>query len=247
MIAFREEVATSCVGSKAKRILSPSDCGANGTVSTFTRGARRIAGFSRDAQATFIDPEGKLNFDDLDAHPSPRPISATAHFRIHLDGNFHGLFIGQTIMGRLMSVPPADFTPRRCQGRHLPRRPCRLGLTMCPDHAPQINRFGAAWRHDAVRTRPRHSRALQRRQSGRDQRHWRVDRRRAAAGDIREGAEGWFVRTGMIDRITRLFTFGRVGSYPLVVTVGLDQHHALAAWRSRTWTIVLMAIGGRYC
>ncbi len=61
--------------------------------------------------------------------------------------------------------------------------------------------------------------------------------------DIGANAEGWFVRASPIDGIRRLFTYGRVGSYPLVVTVGVDLDHELAGWRSLAWMIGAMALG----
>ena len=48
---------------------------------------------------------------------------------------------------------------------------------------------------------------------------------------ITENEAGEFVRTSPIDRIIRTITYGRVGSYPLVITVGLELDHTLAAWR----------------
>jgi hypothetical protein len=47
---------------------------------------------------------------------------------------------------------------------------------------------------------------------------------------IEEHAEGSFTRLGKVDGINRLFVYGRVGAYPLVVTVGLDLDRALAAF-----------------
>jgi hypothetical protein len=39
----------------------------------------------------------------------------------------------------------------------------------------------------------------------------------------KDNAEGWYLRNSNIDGIPRLIVYGRVGSYPLIVTVGLDQ------------------------
>src|SRR6202041_1823041 len=68
-----------------------------------------------------------------------------------------------------------------------------------------------------------------------------------AGGDrpavIEEGAEGSFTRPGMIDGISRLFVYGPVGSYPLVVTVGLDLDRELAASRSYAATMIIIAFG----
>ena len=53
---------------------------------------------------------------------------------------------------------------------------------------------------------------------------------------------GWFVRTSVIDGITRLYTYARVGSYPLVVAVGLGLDKELAAWHSLAAMILAIAI-----
>ena len=60
---------------------------------------------------------------------------------------------------------------------------------------------------------------------------------------IGDGAEGSFTRPGKIDGITRLFVYGRVGSYPLIVTVGLDLNRELAASRSYAVTMIVIALG----
>jgi diguanylate cyclase (GGDEF)-like protein len=47
----------------------------------------------------------------------------------------------------------------------------------------------------------------------------------------------------VVDGVHRLYTYGRVGSYPLVVTVGLELDEALAGWRSLVTMLVAMAFG----
>ena len=49
------------------------------------------------------------------------------------------------------------------------------------------------------------------------------------------------MRTGVIDGVQRLFSYRRVGSYPLVVTVGLDLEAALAPARRDAFAIAAMA------
>ena len=58
---------------------------------------------------------------------------------------------------------------------------------------------------------------------------------------IEDSAQGWFVRASVVDGITRLYTYGRVGNYPLVVTVGLGLDQELAGWRALAVMIVLIA------
>jgi hypothetical protein len=51
-----------------------------------------------------------------------------------------------------------------------------------------------------------------------------------------------FIKESVIDHITRLFSYRRVGNYPLVVTVGSDLAEALAS--SREHARVIAAITG---
>ena len=60
---------------------------------------------------------------------------------------------------------------------------------------------------------------------------------------IGEQAEGSFTRAGKIDGITRLFVYGRVGSYPLVVAVGQDLSYALASARAQALLLACMGLG----
>ena len=60
---------------------------------------------------------------------------------------------------------------------------------------------------------------------------------------IAENADGWFTRVSVVDGVNRLYNYGRVGSYPLVVTVGLELDRELAGWRSLAAMILTMALG----
>ena len=58
---------------------------------------------------------------------------------------------------------------------------------------------------------------------------------------IAENGEGSHVRAGVVDGVSRLFGYRRIGAYPLVVTVGLDLEAALAAARTGALMIISMA------
>jgi signal transduction histidine kinase len=198
------------------------------------------------AQATIIGSDGYLKsttYDDLPS--SPLYLGDREHFRIHLDGKFHGLFIGPTVLGRLTSGQPIMPITRRVDAKD----GTFLGVVDI-----LISPSALTALHKSIDLGPHGMMTL----SGTDN----LIRARFAAdspdgtkgigvsmagGDrpviIENGAEGSFTRPGMIDHIPRLFIYGRVGSYPLVVTVGLDLDRALAASRSYAATMIAIALG----
>src|SRR5262249_24607323 len=62
------------------------------------------------------------------------------------------------------------------------------------------------------------------------------------AGDSRpdsfpEGADGDYLRAGVVDGVQRVLHYRRIGSYPLVATVGLDLDNALAPVRTHATVV----------
>jgi diguanylate cyclase (GGDEF)-like protein len=55
-------------------------------------------------------------------------------------------------------------------------------------------------------------------------------------------AIGSYTSASVLDGITRIYTYTRVGSYPLIVTVGLEMDRELGVWRSSTIMIVLLSL-----
>jgi hypothetical protein len=52
-------------------------------------------------QGAIIGPDGRLLSSTLDAHPAAVDLSDREHFRVHLDGNFEGLYISKPVRGRV--------------------------------------------------------------------------------------------------------------------------------------------------
>jgi signal transduction histidine kinase len=245
MIAFREEVATILRGVEAQSNVIAERMRSEGDgFDLHAWGKNNGLGAPGASQATMIGPDGNLKSTTFDPPYASTYFGDRPHFRIHLDGRFHGLFIGQTVFGRLTRNPilPISSRVEGSDGTFLGV----LNILVSPSALTTL--------HKSIDLGPHGVMTL----SGTDN----LIRARFAAdspdgtkgigvsmagGDrpavIEDHAEGTFTRPGKIDGITRLFVYGRVGSYPLVVTVGLDLDNELAASRSYATTMIMIAFG----
>jgi two-component system, cell cycle sensor histidine kinase PleC len=246
MIAFREEVATMLRGVEAQSNLIAERMRSEGDgFDLHEWGEKNVLIAPGVAHATIVGPDGNIKSTTYDLPSSSLYLGDREHFRIHLDGKFHGFFIGPTVLGRLTSGAPIMPITRRvdaADGTFLGV----VDILIAPSALTTL--------HKSIDLGPHGVMTL----SGTDN----LIRARFAADSpdgtkgigvsmaggerpavIEDGAEGSFTRPGMIDGIPRLFVYGRVGSYPLVVTVGLDLNRALAASRSYAATMIAIALG----
>jgi PAS domain S-box-containing protein len=188
-------------------------------------------------QAGIIGPDGRLLSTTLDAAPEPIDLSDREHFRIHLDGRFQGIFIGKPVTGRLSHRVTINVTRRADaeDGSFLGV----ITFALSPGNLTTLN--------PSIDLGPRGSIAL----IGLDDivraRFTREDPNGLAgigqrvghpwAAAIPANGEGTFIKESVIDHITRLFSYRRVGDYPLVVTVGSDLAEALASSREHARAI----------
>jgi PAS domain S-box-containing protein len=193
-------------------------------------------------QAGIIGPDGRLVATTLDPAPEPIDLSDREHFRIHLDGRFQGVFIGKPVTGRVSHEVTMNVTRRvdAEDGSFLGV----ITFALSPGNLTTLNA--------SIDLGPRGSISL----VGLDDivraRFTREDPHGLAgigqlvehpwAGAIPANGEGTFIKESVIDHITRLFSYRRVGNYPLVVTVGSDLAEALAS--SREHARVIAAITG---
>ena len=193
-------------------------------------------------QATLIDPKGKVVSSTVEPNPESVDLSDREHFRIHLNGNYHGLFIGKPVFGRLWRQPLIPIT-RRIDGED----GNLLGVLVFPIDPGSLTRL-----HKLVDLGPRDVIALEgldnviRARFTRDSPEGTKGIGLSVAGGPRpstipENGEGWHIRTSIVDGLPRLYSYRRIGSYPLVVTVGLDLDAALAPARRDAFVIVCMA------
>lgn len=196
------------------------------------------------AEATIVGPDGNLKSTTFNPPFASTYFGDREHFQVHLDGKFHGLFIGHTVFGRLTTRPilPISSRVEAADGTFLGV----LNIVVSPSALTTL--------HKSFNLGPNGLMTL----SGLDN----VVRARFAADSpdgtkgigvslagkerpdfLEANGEGSFTRASRIDGISRLFIYGRVGSYPLIVNIGLDLQSALAASRSYAVMIILIACG----
>ena len=198
-------------------------------------------------RAVIAGTDGRLKAATFEPHPSPIDLSDRDYFQFRSDSkspNLHaGLYFGQTIIGRLVhkAVLPVARRVDAADGTSLGV----LVVLIPPDILTSLKK--------SIDMGPNGLLTI----IGLD----KVVRARFTA-DSPDGANsvgvsvaaqpipdtmgkdaiGSYTRPSVIDGITRIFTYTRVGNYPLVVTVGLDLDRELAVWRSSTMTIVPLGL-----
>jgi PAS domain-containing protein len=194
---------------------------------------------SATIQGAIIGPDGRLVSTTLDPAPQPINLSDREHFRVHLDGTVHGIFIGKPVNGRVSHQVTINVT-RRVDAED----GTFLGVIMfalSPANLTTLN--------TSIDLGPRGSISL----VGFDgiiRTRFTRDDTQGLAGigqrvehpwTIPANGEGAFIKESVIDHVTRLFSYRRVADYPLVVTVGLDLDEALMASDEHARAIVAIA------
>jgi diguanylate cyclase (GGDEF)-like protein len=245
MIAFREQIAFILRGLEsemsliAERMRRERD-----SFDLYAWGQEEVLLVPGMAQATIISPDGMLSQTTIEPHPRPIDLSERAHFRIHLDGRFHGLYIGVPAITQLSGQPflPISRRVEAGDGTFLGV----LAMLISPGELTTLPKSIDLGPH-GVMTLSRLDGTVLARFSVDSPDGTKHIGRSIAGGPrpavIKENEAGEFVRISALDGIPRMFAYGRVGSYPLVITVGLELDRALAAWRSLAATIVALALG----
>ena len=180
-------------------------------------------------QGGIIGPDGRLVSSTLDPHPPPVDLSDRAHFRVHLDGDFKGIYVSEPLRGRLsgelslnvsrrvnaadgtflgvvvFSLAPAQLTSLHQSIDLGPRG--RLIVVGKTDNVIRA-RFGAGTENGALgigeRVPP------------------------LPAGTIRGQPVNTFIRDSVIDHVTRLYSVRPIAGFPLRVAVGFDLSEVVA-------------------
>ena len=194
-------------------------------------------------QGAIISPDGKLASTTLDPNPATIDLSDREHFRIHLDRKVEGIFIGKPVTGRVSHQITINVTRRvdTEDGRF-------LGVVMfalSPEHLTTLNTsldLGARGSialiglDNVIRVR-----FTREHPDGLDGIGQSIPSD-ARPADISPNGGGSYIRASFLDHVSRLYTYRRVGDYPLVVTVGTGLQDALSA--SRPHAITAAAIAG---
>jgi diguanylate cyclase (GGDEF)-like protein len=245
MVAFREEIAFILRGAEGEmNLIAERMRRERGGFDLYAWNQQQVLVAPGMAQATIIDPDGKLAQTTIDPHPPSIDLSGRPHFRIHLDGKFRGLYVGRPAITQLSAQP---FFPvsRRVEAEDGSLIGV-LVLLFSPGELTTLHKLIDLGPHGVMSLSGLDNIILARFSA--DSPDGTKGIGKSVAGPLRPGAvvegdQGSYVQASVIDGITRLFTYSRVARYPLVVNVGLEMDRALGVWRSYATTIVGMALG----
>src|SRR5579864_615246 len=112
-IAFREEVALILRGVEGEtNLIAERMRRERGDFDLYAWGQKIELVIPGLARAVIVNPEGTLRSATADLHSGPIDLSDRDYFRVHLDGRFHGLYIGRPIIGRILGVPVLPISRR---------------------------------------------------------------------------------------------------------------------------------------
>jgi diguanylate cyclase (GGDEF)-like protein len=244
MIAFREEIASVLRGVDGETLLLAERMRRDGDGFDLYAWGQEIALVAPAiARAVIVSPDGMLKSATAEAHPSSLDLSDREYFRVQLDRQFRGLYVGQPIIGRILGAPVLPISRRveAADGTFLGV----IVILISPSSLTSLHKLIDLGPHGAM-TLAGIDNVIRARFSADSPDGTKGIGSSVAGGSrpgvIEVGGQGWYVRTSARDGISRLFTFGRVGSYPLVVRVGLDLDQVLAAWNLSVAMIIATAL-----
>jgi signal transduction histidine kinase/CheY-like chemotaxis protein/HPt (histidine-containing phosphotransfer) domain-containing protein len=193
-------------------------------------------------QVALIDRNGRLAASSLLERVKPIDLSDRAHFRVHLHGPTGRLFIGDPVVGRVSKKTTIQLS-RRMNDAHgallyvivfsvEPRYLTTLNKSIYLGERGTITLLGS---EGTVRARftSAHS-------DGLDNVGKNLVSPEFTAG-IRLAETGSYTAASRIDGISRIYSFARVGSYPLYVVAGLPLDTVVAAPRAFAALFVTLA------
>jgi signal transduction histidine kinase len=193
-------------------------------------------------QVSLIDRNGRLSGSSLVEHVKPIDLSDRAHFRVHLHGPSHSLFISKPVVGRVSKKTTIQLSRRMndAHGRLLyvmvfsvePKYLTTLNKSVYLGERGVITLLGA---DGTVRARFTKGHG-----DGLDGTGKKLESPELAIRMRRSDIES-YVASSRLDGVARLFSFVRVGRYPLYVVAGLPLDDVLAAPRAFAKVFVTLA------
>jgi two-component system cell cycle sensor histidine kinase PleC len=199
------------------------------------------------ANATFVGPDGRLRSTTLMRDAKPTDLSDRAHFRVFLEPDPPETFIGRSVLGRDSGkiILPIARRINAEDGSFLGVLFVLIdpGALAGMQKSVNLGPGGIITLTGTDRViRARYSKDSPDGTKGVNDSIARGQRQSV----LPENGEAGRLGKSMIDGITRVYTHGRVGTYPLVVTVGLDLDHELAIAKSHAETVVMVAFAATF-
>jgi hypothetical protein len=193
-------------------------------------------------QVALIDRNGRLAASSLVERVKPIDLSDRVHFRVHLHGPSGRLFISDPVVGRVSKKTTIQLSRRMndALGRLLyvivfsvePKYLTTLNKSIYLGERGTITLLGS---EGTIRARFTNAHG-----DGLDNVGKSLVSPEFTAG-IRLADTGTYVAASRIDGVTRIFSFARIGSYPLYVVAGLPLDTVVAAPRAFAQLFVTLA------
>ncbi len=186
-------------------------------------------------QGALIDADGQLRDSTLLNQADPVDLSDREHFRVHLDGQQHGLFISKPVIGRVSRRVTIQLSRRveKADGTFLGV----IVLSLVPEELTAMHRHLDLGEHGIVGLIGTDGILRARFHPGTNTSAATIDTPTLWRPDLAPGEAVHFVRQSQVDQIVRLVTVRQLTSYPLMVAVSLGRDDVLAASHTQTWLV----------
>ena len=244
MIAAREQLVLVMRGVEGEMdLLVDRIRDGNGVFDLYRWGQENVLVAPGVAQVTLIGPDGVVRSTTLDPAPKRIDLSDRAHFRAQLDPRSRGLYIGQSILTQLNGELFIPITRRieAPDGAFLGV----LSVLLSPDALTRLHQsmdlgsrgvLALTGVDNIIRARYSASSPYGNQAVG-------VSLSHAGRPDpVPPNGELTYEHRAKVDGVFRLYAYGRVGDYPLVVSVGLDLEEELAPWYAEVREMVLLGL-----
>ncbi len=178
---------------------------------------------SATIQGAIIGPDGKLVSTTLDPAPQPLDLSEREHVRVHLDGEFQGIFIGKPVIDRVSRKTTINLTRRvdAADGSFLGM----IMFALAPANLTALHTQIDLGVHGTLTLvgldHVIRARFTAENPDGLSSIGQAIPSDVVPSSVPANGA-GSFVKASAIDNVARVFSYRRIADYPLLVFVGLD-------------------------